>query len=145
MRANRWAIESIVDIKNSVEIFLFFRWTFTSYQCPVASIWRKNTTWQRKNIDWKIIWTLQRYQISRASFDAIFVGSKLIFCRNIQLSTGAITELYENLTIETLRGKRQPKFNKISDLISGINFTMQRSIMSNLENKDKVTVNSNEK
>ena len=69
----------------------------------------------------------------------------LFFGRNIQLSKDTLTELYENLTIETLRGKRQPKFDKISDVISDINFTMQRSIMSNIKNKDKATVNSNEK
>ena len=33
----------------------------------------------------------------------------------------------------------------MSDLISDINVTMQRSIMWNVENKDKATVNSNEK
>ena len=47
-----------------------------------------------------------------------FIGSELIFNRDVQLSKDTITELYKNLSFDTLSGKRQADFGKISELTS---------------------------
>ena len=50
------------------------------------------------------------------------------------LSALNVTEFYVNLNVEMLSGKRQPKFDKILDLIPDINFTMLSSIMFDIAN-----------
>ena len=55
----------------------------------------------------------------------------LFFGDDIQNSRDT-TELYQNLTFEMLSGRRQPQFEKISDLASHINLKLQESIISNL-------------
>ena len=68
----------------------------------------------------------------------------LFFGGYIQNSTDVTIELYQNLTFETLRGRRQ-QFEKISDLPSHINLKLQESIISNLNDKNKAAGKSNEK
>ena len=69
----------------------------------------------------------------------------LFFGGNIHNFRDAIAELYQNLTFETLSDRRQPQFEKISNLSSHINLKLQESIISNLNEKDKTTAKNNEK
>ena len=71
--------------------------------------------------------------------------STSFFGGDIRLSKDTITELYKNLSIETLSGQKQIEFKKISDLISHINFNMTHSMLSNLDRKGKYNAENNEK
>ena len=56
-----------------------------------------------------------------------------------------MTELYQNLTFETLSGPREIQFEKISDLVSHINFKLQYSLfLANLDIKDNETKRNND-
>ena len=55
-----------------------------------------------------------------------------------------MTELYQNLTFETLSGSREIQFEKISDLVSHINFKLQYSLLANLDIKDNETKKNND-
>ena len=68
----------------------------------------------------------------------------LFFGGDIQLSKDAITELYKNLFLETLRGERQAEFHKMSELIAQINFKMKYSILTNIDDQDKAVKRNNE-
>ena len=45
----------------------------------------------------------------------------LFFGEDVQLSKDIITELYKNLSLETLSGEQQVEFGKISELTAHIN------------------------
>ena len=69
----------------------------------------------------------------------------IFFAGVIELSQGAITELYKNLSLETLSRQQQIEFEKISDLTSHINFKMTPSMLSNLDRKAKYNAENNDK
>ena len=142
--ANGWAIESIVGIKNSVELlqcfeyFYYFngRFPLTNDLLPVPD---RETSPGTEKISIKRLYKFYKGTKSHGLVSPQFLSAlNLFFGGNIQLSKDTITELYENLTIETLSGKRQPKFDKILDIISDMKFTMQRSIMSTVKSNEKI-------
>ena len=49
----------------------------------------------------------------------------------------AITELYKNLSYETLRSARDLYFQAVSDLILEVNFQIKRSTLLNRKRKEK--------
>ena len=57
--------------------------------------------------------------------------------RNIFLLKNALTELYCNLSFETLSGSRDFNFEVISDLTAGMNFQMKHSTLLNLKRKSE--------
>ena len=63
----------------------------------------------------------------------------IFFGRDVILSKELITELYKNLSLETLSGQQ-----KISDLTAHISFKIKHSILSKLEEKDKHNAGNNE-
>ena len=67
------------------------------------------------------------------------------FGGDVKLSKDTITELYKNLSLETLSGQQKIEFEKIFDLTVHISFKMKHSILSNLERKDKYNIENNEK
>ena len=69
----------------------------------------------------------------------------LFFSGGIQLSKETITELYKNLSLETLRGKRQVEFDKISEQTTHINFKMKHSILANIDDQEKAVKTNTEK
>ena len=69
----------------------------------------------------------------------------IFFGVDTKLSKDTITELYKNLSLETLSGQQQIEFEKISDLTSHINIKMTRSMLSNLDRKYKYNAENNEK
>ena len=69
----------------------------------------------------------------------------IFFAGVIELSKGTITELYKNLSLETLSRQQQIEFDKISDLTSHINLNMTPSMLSNLDRKAKYNAENNDK
>ena len=49
----------------------------------------------------------------------------------------ALTELYQNLSYETLSGTKKHEFESVSDLISELNFSIKRSTLANIKRKEK--------
>ena len=68
----------------------------------------------------------------------------IFFGGDIRLSKDTITELHKNLSLEGLSRQQQIEF-EISDLTSHINVKMTRSMLSNLDRKDKYNAENNEK
>ena len=61
----------------------------------------------------------------------------IFFGGNTSLKKNALTELYYNLSYETLSGGRDLKFNAISDLTADMSFQMKRSTFLNLKRKNE--------
>ena len=68
----------------------------------------------------------------------------LLFGGDVQLSKDTITEVYKNLSLETLSGKRQVEFDKISELTAHINFKMKYSILANIDYQGKAVKTNHE-
>ena len=120
------------------ECFYYFngRFPLTNDLLPVPD---RETSLGTEKISIKRLYKLYKGTKSHGLVSPQFLSAlNLFFGGNIQLSKDTITELYENLTIETLSGKRQPKFDKILDIISDMKFTMQRSIMSTVKSNEKI-------
>ena len=69
----------------------------------------------------------------------------IFFGGDVSLSKDTITELYKNLSLETLSGNQNIEFEKVSDLTAPINFKMKHSILSNIDDQDRATKKNNEK
>ena len=63
----------------------------------------------------------------------------IFFGGDVSLSKDTITKLYKNLSLETLTGKKNIEFEKVSDLTAHINFKMKHSILSNIDNPNRAT------
>ena len=61
----------------------------------------------------------------------------IFFGGNISLSKNALTELYYNISFETLIGSRDINFDAISDLTAAMSFQMKHSTPLNLRRKSK--------
>ena len=63
----------------------------------------------------------------------------IFFGGDVSLSKDTITKLHKNLSLETLTGKQNIEFEKVSDLTAHINFKMKHSILSNIDNPNRAT------
>ena len=67
----------------------------------------------------------------------LLVTLDIFFGGNTSLKKNALTELYYNLSYETLSGGRDLKFEAISDLTADMSFQMKRSTFLNLKRKNE--------
>ena len=67
----------------------------------------------------------------------------IFFRGNMSLSKNALTELYYDLSYETLNGGRDLKFDVILDLTADMSFQMKGSTLLNLKRKSKQDKKSN--
>ena len=67
----------------------------------------------------------------------------IFFRGNMSLSKNALTELYYNLSYETLSGGRDFRFDVILDLTADMSFQMKGSTLLNLKRKSKEDTKSN--
>ena len=63
----------------------------------------------------------------------------IFFGGDVSLSKDTITKLHKNLSLETLTGKQNIEFEKVSDLTAHINFKMKHSILSNIDHPNRAT------
>ena len=82
------------------------------------------------------------YEIFKDTKSHGIVSVQLLLALNLfffggdaSLSKDTMTELYKNLSFETLCGNQNTEFEKVSDLTAHINFTMKHSILSNIDKK----------
>ena len=64
-----------------------------------------------------------------------FCALGIFFGLHISIPKYAITELYNNLSYETLSGERGLEFEAISDLICEMSFKIKNSTLSNIKRK----------
>ena len=69
----------------------------------------------------------------------------IYFDGDVNLSRDTLTELYNNLSLETLSWPQNISFERNSDLTAEINFNMKHSALSNLERKNDQDKSSNKK
>ena len=80
---------------------------------------------------------VQRYKISRISLYSVFICARNIIGLDISVPKNAITELYKNLSYETLSSARNLEFSAVSDLILEISFQIKRSTLLNRKRKEE--------
>ena len=61
----------------------------------------------------------------------------IFFELGISIPKNALTELYKNLSYETLSGARDLKFEAISDLVAEISFQIKKSSLLNIKRKEE--------
>ena len=76
-------------------------------------------------------------QIPLPCLSPAFIYLGHIFWRKYFSKKNALTELYYNLSYETLSGGRDLKFDAISDLTADMSFQMKRSTFLNLKRKNE--------
>ena len=86
---------------------------------------------------------VQRYKISRISLYSVFICARNIIGLDISIPKNAITELYKNLSYETLSSARNLEFSAVSDLILEISFQIKRSTLLNRKRKEEEDEKSN--
>ena len=73
----------------------------------------------------------------------LLTALNIFFGGDLKLSKDTITELYKNLSLETLSEQQKIEFEKNSDLTPHISFKVKHSILSNLKKKDKYNAECN--
>ena len=63
----------------------------------------------------------------------------IYFGLNVSIPKYALTELYKNLSYETLSGTRDFEFEAISDLVGEISFQIKNSTLLNIKKKKNKT------
>ena len=84
----------------------------------------------------KFIWSIQKYQITRTCFSAVFRSFTSFFrkWKRLYLIKNATTELYKNLSYMTLSGARNLEFEAVSDFIAWLSVIIRGNTIQNINN-----------
>ena len=150
MKSIGWGVKSIVEIEDCIELLslsqLFYylngRLPLPNGLLPIPDGEIPNGS---EKISLKTLYKMFKDIKSHGLVSVQFLlALNLFFGGDVQLSEDTSTELYKNLSLRTLSGEQEVKFNKTSDLTAHINFKMKHSILANMDVHDKVTKSNNE-
>ena len=133
LKANGWGIKSIVEIEDCIELLKLLQLFYYFHQrLPLTNghllIPVRKTPDGSKKISLKNLYKMFKDTESHGLVSAEFLlALNLFFGGDVQLSKDKITELYKNLSLETLSGEQQVEFGKISELTAHINLKMKYS------------------
>ena len=121
LKVNGWGVKSIVEIEDCIELLNLFQLFYHfNGRLPLAngilSIPNGETPDGSKEISLKNLYKMFKDTESHGLVSVQFLSAlNLFFGGNLQLSKNAITELYKNLSLETLSSERQVDFEQISN------------------------------
>ena len=91
-----------------------------------------------KKINLKKVYSIFRDTKSHGVVSLHFLRSVgIFFCLRPSIPKYAHTELYQNLSYETLSGTRNYEFESVSDLIGELSFFIKQSTLANIKRKEK--------
>ena len=149
LKANGWGVKSIVKIEDCIKLLKMFQLFFyLNGRLPLTNGYLLIPDGEMPDSSKKISLTNLFKMLKGTEYHGLvsvqFLSAlNFFFGGDVQLSKDTITELYENLSLETLSGERQAKFDKISELTSNIDFKMKHSILTNNDDQGNVVKTSN--
>lgn len=142
-RTNDWGAKSLYETENSTKMFSNFqllyylngRLTLTNSLLTVPDGEAPDGT---DKINLKNLYEMLRDTNSHGLVSLQLLGALgIFFGLDTFVPKNAITELYKNLSYETLSGARNFEFNAISDLLSGLSFMIKSQLYQIERGKEK--------
>ena len=137
LKNNEWGAKTLLEIENSFELLSFFQlFYYLNGRLPLTNgllvVPDSETPDGKEKINIKNL-----HEIFKDS--PRFLGALgIFFGLNISVRKNAITELYKNISYETLSGTKDFTFGSVSDLISGLSFKIKESFLSNRDRQKKI-------
>ena len=142
-RTNDWGAKSLYEIENATKMLsnfqLFYylngRLPLTNSLLPALDGEAPDGT---DKINLKNLYEMFRDTNSHGLVSLQFLDALgIFFGLDTFVPKNAITELYKNLSYETLSGARNFEFNAISDLLSGLSFMIKSQLYQIERGKEK--------
>ena len=141
LKANGWWTKYLLEIENAYELLTIFQMFYCfNRRPPLANVLLiapdGETPESTEKINLKLLYEMFKETKSHGlvSIQLLWVLGTF-FGLHISIPKYAITELYKNLSYETLRGERDLEFEVISDLIGEMSSKIKNSTFSNIKTK----------
>ena len=136
LKTNGWGAKTLLEIENSFELSSIFQLIYyLNGRLPLTNgllvVPDSETPDGKEKINLKNLHEMFKDSPQFLGALGIFFGL------NISVPKNTITELYKNLSYETLSGTNDFTFGSVSDLISGLSFKIKESTLSNRDRQKK--------
>ena len=142
-RTNDWGAKSLYETENATKMFSNFQlFYYLNGRLPLTNSLLTVPDGEAPDgtdkINLKNLYEMFRDTNSHGLVSLQFLGALgRFFGLDTFVPKNAITELYENLSYETLSDARNLEFDVISDLLSGLSFMIKKTTLSNRDRQGK--------
>ena len=149
LRANGLGTKSLLEIENAYKLLTIFQMFYyfnrrLSLRNSLLIVPDGETAEGTEKINLKLLYEMFKDTKSHGLVSIQFLCVLgIFFGLHISIPKYAITELYKNLSYETLSGERDLEFEAISDLIGEMSFKIKNSTLSNIKRKSEQDKESN--
>ena len=141
LKANGWGTKSLLEIEKAYELLTIFQmFYYFNGRLPLINglliVPDGETPEGTEKMNLKLLYEMFKDTKSHGLVSIQFLCALgKFFGLHISIPTYEITELYKNLSYETLSGERDLEFEAISDLIDEMSFKIKNSTLSNIKTK----------
>ena len=142
-RTNDWGAKSLYETENATKMFSNFQlFYYLNGRLPLTNSLLTVSDGEAPDgtdkINLKNLYEMFRDTNSHGLVSLQFLDALgIFFGLDTFVPKNAITELYKNLSYETLSGARNFEFNAISDLLSGLSFMIKSQLYQIERGKEK--------
>ena len=143
LKSNRWGAINLLEIQNSIELLSIMQlFYYLNGRLPLTNglliVPDGEVPDGEEKINLKNLYEMFKDTPSHGLVSLQFLSALgIFFGLDMNIPKIAITELYRNLSYETLSGARDFSFDSVSDLTSGISFKIKGLTLSNRDRQEK--------
>ena len=143
LKANSWGVKSLLEVEKAYELLIVFQmFYYLNGRFPLTNslliIPDVEAPKGKEKINLKQVHEMFKDTNSHGLVSLQFLCALgVLFGTDKSISKSAITELYQNLSYETLSGARDFNFQAVSDLILEVNFQIKHLTLLNRKRKEE--------
>ena len=143
LKGNEWGVRSLLEIENAYELLTAFQMIcylngILSLRNGLLIVPDEEVPEGTEKINLKILYEMLKDTSSHGLVSIQFLSALgIFFGLDISTPKNAATELYRNLSNESLGGVGDHEFQAISDLVGDMSFQIKNSTLSNTKKKEK--------
>ena len=143
LKGNGWGVRSLLEIENAYELLTAFQMIcylngILSLRNGLLIVPDEEVPEGTEKINLKILYEMLKDTSSHGLVSIQFLSALgIFFGLDISTPKNAATELYRNLSYESLSGVGDHEFQAISDLVGDMSFQIKNSTLSNTKKKEK--------
>ena len=143
LKGNGWGVRSLLEIENAYELLTAFQMIcylngILSLRNGLLIVPDEKVPEGTEKINLKILYQMLKDTSSHGLVSIQFLSALgIFFGLDISTPKNAATELYRNLSYESLSGVGDHEFQAISDLVGDMSFQIKNSTLSNTKRKEK--------
>ena len=147
LKGNGWGVRSLLEIENAYELLTAFQMIcylngILSLRNGLLIVPDEEVPERTEKINLKILYEMLKDTSSHGLVSIQFLSALgIFFGLDISTPKNAATELYRNLSYESLSGVGDHEFQAISDLVGDMSFQIKNSTLSNTKKRRNKTKN----